>query len=627
MSFSSSLRAEKMGISGRHDLDQLWSRAREIFDPAGFDAIVLLESEGVSLMEKGDLKRKIHRVVWISTGVAIHEHADLRIPYNSNGSSMKVLKLRTWRGGRWWPDEKKISDTAVVETVPHALALADDYSTVRETMLLHDGIELPCILETEYEITGAGEANDGCDGLFIFARRDPVVMSAFSLDLPPGAGVRFATGNGTGDPEIAALEGGGKRYRWMMEDPGRLSASLDEDHTSYAPYLAWSTWKDWKALASKIMDSFNGAADPGASLADTAAARARYEPGTLSKMRKIASLVDEFTTNIAYDAKLWSFSPRPAVRTYETAYGHSLDRAVLAASLMRSIGIEAWPFYRSAGTGDIDMTVPGLSRFGDIMLIAGEGEVTAVYDPSTGRVTGRTGILTGRTVFMCGEDGDTPSRFKPVHAGKTGLFELTLTIDAGMDKEAKGKGYLNASNILSPYDDMAGLGGQAPSYLGRLAGAVLPGAETESYDIELFSEHAVKIGFDFSGGVSEAGDGGRVSLIAGEPEGGIFSFLGRDVHLYQEKRESPVCLPSGMVQKISLVIETVGREVIYIPEEVSMENEAGSFLLTVRNEEGRLIVDRTLSIDIKTVPASMWPRLRTLLLEWTDQANRTVILK
>ena len=123
---SSGLLAESMGISSGHDLDKLWAKAKDQFDLKSQDAVLLLESRNVEVLENGDLATRIHRVVWIGTGTGIRGYADLRVPYNLSVSKIKVIKLRTWRDDRWWPDQSEISPTAVVETVPHALALADD---------------------------------------------------------------------------------------------------------------------------------------------------------------------------------------------------------------------------------------------------------------------------------------------------------------------------------------------------------------------------------------------------------------------------------------------------------------------------------------------------------------------
>ena len=127
--------AASMGVSDGHDLDGLWKQAQKRFDLSRHDAVLLLEGRYVSIRENGDMRTRIHRVVWIGTEVGIDHHADLRVPWNSAESTLRVIALRTWRDKAWWPDESEVSETAVVETLPFALAQAADYAALRETML------------------------------------------------------------------------------------------------------------------------------------------------------------------------------------------------------------------------------------------------------------------------------------------------------------------------------------------------------------------------------------------------------------------------------------------------------------------------------------------------------------
>ena len=184
--YASILPAASMGSSNGHDLDALLDRARETCDFSEEDAVILLESRSVSIGDDGMMKTRVHSVVWIGTGTATHEYADLRIPWNSSFSRLDVVRLRTWREGMWYPSESEVSETAVVETLPYAVARADDYTAMRETMLLHDGIEPPCVIETVFEITEKEGLSGGDDGLWIFQRDDRAMSVEFMLEVPVG---------------------------------------------------------------------------------------------------------------------------------------------------------------------------------------------------------------------------------------------------------------------------------------------------------------------------------------------------------------------------------------------------------------------------------------------------------
>jgi hypothetical protein len=617
------LYAGSMGTSGGHDLDRLWSRAQERFDPSTHDAILLLENRHVTILPNGGKRTKIHRVVWIGTGVVVRTHADLRIAHNTATSTLSVTALRTWRDDRWWPDETAIKPSAVVETLPFALALADDYTAMRETMLLHDGVELPCIMETTYEIEERGGARDGADGLWVFPQRDPAALVEFRLSIPPEVSFAFHSGNGA--PEPITTSDAGQTVTWTMEDIGPVGSPSITDPASYAPYVVWSTWKDWKTLGDKIVSSFDDAAILGEALADTLAARLAHEPSALSKARAIVAFVDESTRSIHYDARFWSFSPRAASRTWETAYGHGFDRAVLATALFREAGLDAEPVYRSTGSSGIDIDIPGLSRFDDIGVWVSGERFAGFYDPADGHLTDGPWPLPGRVVWRPRSESK-PSMQEGVE-DPASRFDLVITLEPAEDGGWSGNGFLRADGRFSPHGDMVGLGGEALSRIGEIAESVLTGATVEGFNPEVFEPDQVTVGFDITAKAGEPDDHGRTSITIGEPAGGIMAHLPSDVRLYHENRGSPVTLPGRMAQRIRLRLKTGDREIIYLPQSRVFENEVGRYTLSTKNKDGWVTIDREITVGVAAIPAEAWPGLRELLLEETDAAGGTLLME
>ena len=621
------LNAASMGVSGGHDLDALWSRAKKRFDPSSHDALVLLESRHVTVLANGDTRTKVHRVVWIGTAMGIRDHADLRIPYNSATATMTVTALRTWRNDKWWPDESAIGPTAVVETLPFALATADDYTTMRETMLLHDGVEIPCIMETAYEIEERGGGQGGIDGLWVFSQNDPSALVEFMLTVPQGVDVTFVSRNGAPDPGVVRDAGGTATYTWQMVEIDRLGSPRVTDPAAYAPYVSWSTWQSWDALGRRIVSSFNEAAVLDDTLADTLAARLEHAPSPPSKAREIASFVDECTRSIHYDTRFWSFSPRPAPRTRETAYGHGLDRAVLAAALFRQAGLGADPVYRSIGPGGIDGEVPGLSRFESAgVWVHGDG-LDAFYDPVEGTLTDGPLPLHGRVVWEPATESEPQSRPDAGGAERHSRFELILSLEPGEDGRWKGHGYLGAGGRFSPHGDMAGLDGEALAFVGKVASSVLTGAIVTGYNPEVFQRDLVTVGFEFEIEALKPDAQGRIGVAIGDPAGGIMTQLPPDVHLYDERRGSPVHLGGKMTQCITLRLKTGEREIVYSPEGRETTNRIGRSALNIEKADGWVVIRRELTLDPSIVLPKDWPGLRTLLLEEDDAAGRMILMK
>jgi hypothetical protein len=615
-----------MGESRGHDLDGLWSAARKNFDTSSEDAVLLLESRSVSFPGGNVRRTTVHRVVWIATEVGIEDYADLRIPYNSATSSMKVKALRTWRDGKWWPDETEISPTAVVETLPFALARADDYTTMRETMLLHDGVELPCIMETVYEIEERLEEGAGSDGIWVFPQRDPAVLVELILSIPEETILHYLPGNGAPEPQITGDGPAAVTRRWKMENVRPLGFPLIADPAAYAPYVSWSTWHDWEMLGMAITTSFNQSVVLADAITDTLISTLDRALSPADMARRVAGLVNRYTRAIHYDSRFWPLSPRPAPRTWETAYGHALDRAVLAAALMKGAGFEVEPILRSKGFGGMDTEVPGLSRFEEIaLLVAGNG-FEAFYDPSAGSLhEGRQRIF-GRTVWRPASEASPPMRPSGNGPGPVSSIALSVTIEPDGSGNWKGTGYLDAGGVFCPREGMSGTGGGALEHIQGIAARMIGGIEVNSFDPEMFTPGRVKAGFAFELKSPEPDALGRMRFTVGDPDGGVITHLPPDVHLYGEHRSSPVILPGMMEQRLEIRLRTGGKEVTYLPESRNLENGAGRFALSTENKDGWVMMERSLKLEQWIVKSEDWPDLRILLLGEKDPASRVIIL-
>ena len=615
--------AETMGTSRGHDLDALWSQAQKEFDLSAHDAILLLESRHETILEGGGKRTVVHRVVWIGTPPGLRDHADLRIPWNSAFSTFKVHILRTWRDGRWWPDESKVSPTAVVETLPGAIASADDYTTMRETMLLHDGVELPCIMETAYEIEEQPGAT-GYDGFFVMQRRDPAALVELKINVPGEISLQLKGYNGAPVPD----EAGGDRkaiHIVTMENLERLGSPRIADPAIYAPCVSWSTWGNWAEIKDAVMSSFDEAAVLGPKLTDLIKEPLKHEPSEAARARKVTELVNEYTRSIHYDSRFWSFSHRLASRTYETAYGHALDRAVLAAAMFRGAGLTAEPVFVSSGPSGADSDIPGLSRFGEIRVCVHTETFRAIYDPAEGILSEGPRAIYGRTAWKPASD-DAPWSYPPPD-GAASSYNISLTFEPDGNGGWKGTGYIDADGVFCPYADMAGLGGEMKAAISGIASSVFTGAEVTGYNPEVFEKTHVAAGFGFTLKESKPDDHDRKSLTIGNPHGGVAEVLPADIHLYHAQRTSPVMLPGAMSQTVRIRIKACKKSLLHLPEARTIQNEAGKFAISVEMQDGWVTIERKLTIiGGKVVPES-WPHLRALLLEAEDQAGRMVLIK
>jgi hypothetical protein len=613
-----------MDITGSHDIGELMALAEQTYDLSRMDAVLLLESESVEVAGDGATATTVHRIAWFNSELGSELYADLRVPYDTENETLEVLALRTWRDQTWWPDESEISPTAVVETTPHALASADDYLHIFEMMLLHDGVEIPCIVETMYRIVENSSGPGGADGMWIFAKADPAVRSVFTLTAREGEG-KYYLGNAAPEPErivnrAADLEG----YVWTMDLVDRLSRPLIDDPLVYAPYVIWSTWEGWDDLAQAYYGPFKDTMVLNQTITDTLAERLEREPNDFAKVQVVADYVDETTRSIRYDDSYWIYSPRPAARTWETAYGHRTDRAVLAAALFAEADLKAEPIFVTPSPRKIHLDVPSLAWFENVSLVVSGEDLWTLYDPASGSLTHADPSYAGRTYWLPGVESK-PQVYTEESSGP-GNLEVMLTIEAG-DEEWTGTGYFEASGNLSPFGRMVGLSGQSKRHIGGVLGGVFEGADVSDYNFIEFVRPSVAAGFSFIFQPEEPDDMERIRIEIGDPTGGIMDNLPAGVHAYSEDRDSPVIAVGPMSQKILVRVRAEDYELYHLPDEANIITEVGEFMLSVTEDDEWVTVTRELKLSTGSVPADQWPALRQLLLEEQDPENRTVLLK
>ncbi len=612
---TSSLAAE-MGVSGGHDLDDLWARAQAELDLSGEDAVLLLESLQVTLGADGTLATRVHRVVWIGSSVGIRSYADLRVPWNTATSQLDVEILRTWRDGHWWPDAETISETAVVHTLPYAVNRAADYTAMRETMLLHDGVELPCIMETAYTITETGLP--GADGEFVMPRRDFSTLTELQVTVPAAVALHYEMLNGVTESVVEENEGAVTTF-WRMENLRPLLTPPTDAPAAYEPAVIWSTWSEWTALRDHWRTAFDEAAVLDEALTDSLQTWVEHAPSYWSRLQAVTDQVNRHVRGVHYPDRFWKFTPRSAVRTWDTAYGHPLDRAVLTAALLRAAGYEVTPVFVGTGHSLVGPEIARLNGMGDLYLSI-KGDPAGLYDPDLGSLSGQAPLI-GLPIWR------TDQFFEPFLGNSQWLnrLEVTMTLEPGDDDHWQGSGQFHAAGIFCPQGDMAGMDDGAHDYLAGVVGGVIDGANLERTNPEIFHQHQVIFGFGVDVEKPEPEASGRTRLIVGVPGHGLASRVG-NIHLYEDVRKSPVMLAGPMEQLVKVRLNVGEADVAHLPESVSLVNDAGEFTVTSTKKDGWITVERVLKLTADSYPAEMWPQLRALLLEDADPANGVILL-
>ena len=618
----STARAQR-SVFGKHDISTLLATAEKTFNLHEEDAVLLFDHQESHWLPDGCLVRHIHRIIWINTNVGMRRYGDHRIPYDDAHCTLKVVTVRTWRDDQWW----ETGPTGIVNTLPRALNHAYDYTNMREMMLLHNGIEGPCILEIAYSIEDREPFRRGAEGLWTFARDEPAVQSWFTLGLPTGQPLHVSVSEGVPEAEKKTdRERGLDVYSWKMGPINAIPRPRTDDPAAHVPHIAWSTWDSWEDYGDYLGRVFTSAMtidEPLGKCLDSLMEDARTDG---EKADLIAGFIDDRTSFVRYPERYWRSNPREAARTYATAYGHRLDRAVLASALFREAGLRADPVFLGRGYDAVDEGIPTLARMAGISVAVSGENLEAYYEPSSSTISNGVSRIYGRTAWFPVR-GDRPG-VNPNSENELSTIDVRLSLS--YDKKAEkftGTGYYYADKGLSGYDRMVGLAGEAKTFLNSVVSGLLDGAKVVGFNPSRLDRLGVVMGFELELKKPEPDDLGRLRLILEEPSGGIFDQLPDDVHLYHQERSSPVQMVSLMKQRVQLRLDLSGLDVVYCPSGHTMENDAGRFSVTVDRVEDCITITREIELTQSLYRPEEWPALRALLLADRHERNQTLLVK
>lgn len=624
--------------NGEQNIDELIQQAGAEFDIEETDAVVLYQSERYVWQTDKRLVHEFHRIMYLNSAWAVSHYADSRIPFDSENSTFKVKALRTWRDDQWWETDS----TGMVETLPGQLRICYDYVNLREMVLMHDGIEIPCVVELAYEIEDKKTFRNGAWGVHSFSADIPVVFSELMIDMPKG---RKLNHHSTGEVvELPAKiikhesENPGvsndlttfdtfDRYVFSINFPDQLPLDYSDNQVQYLPHVTWSTYRNWSNLGSHLRKTFERSMRLSEALKDSVKEITEESFSVNQTAKKISSFVERHISHVNYPNHFWIEEPRDASRTFETAYGHSLDRSVLAAALFEEAGFMIFPIMRGLGCHDINEGVPALDKMTDIgVWISSADEVEAYFDPASCRLSNGLSPIFGKTVWIPGS-GDEPTINWRGDANLSNLvIKLKLEFEEKNDRWM-GKGFYRAEQGFCPYDKMEGLEKQSQLHLKSVIASILGDIELKQYNFTTFSRFNITAGFSFVLDPGEEDRFGRHALRIDQPKGGALDMLNTALEFHRRTIDLPVLINGIMHEEIEISIEIDEEHIISLPDDQLIENDLMKFAVESDVKPEKTVVSRVFDLKMVKVSPDSWSEFRDAILSFENEKNEKILFK
>lgn len=615
--------------------------------PAEVPAVVLLDETYREIQPDGR-QVDVHRYAVRILNRAGRDEADGGVGYTEKHEKVESASAWLLRGGKevrppekrdWTDVSMKGGGTVSTELRAKGISYSD---------LALDGD----VFGYEARVSGRVEF---ADALRLWESRLPVLLSRFSLKLPPGWRLESKL-DGPRAGVIDCREANGL-WSWTlvdqayrpdepsMADQGRLDARLYlqlRPPAGAAPWLAkfdsWTALRDW---AEQLQV---GQCDSGPALAATARELTAGCTDPLDKMRALSRYVQGLRY-VAIDRDLSTGGgcrPRKASEVHSRGWGDCKDKANLLRALLREAGIESFmTIARTGGGRELNEAWPSAAQFNHAILAirvdAGVQLPAVVESTPFGRVLFFD--ATNNDVLL----GDLPtplqgSKVFVLAPGSVGLLTLpNLPLESCHVLDRRVKLTLEPSGAISGECDYGGPAAAGAYYRYRVR-------TTAAKD--LLKQVSSRIGETVRGAVvsdfaphddPETGDC-RFSYRFAAPRfaqlmpGGLMvvklDVLSRDgapAFPALERRLPVELMPRLHRDEVTLALPS-GVVPEELPDNCSLNSDYGSYESRYEAKSGMIVVHRTLRIEERTVPVAEYAALRKFFQDVAKADHASVVL-
>lgn len=529
--------------------------------------------------------------VLIQSDRALRAFADPRITYNKDFESIKIIHARTV-----CPDGRVVGvpEYSRNEVSPRSTAGWPGFASIRQMVISFGGIEPGAVLELEWERTTAA-------GM----RRYLEVDARLNEDYPTLSRVI----------RHPRLEG---PKTWT-----NLAASRGEPQSipwrERCDVFSISTCPDRGRWIASVLEPIEDSAKAYGAVSSIAEEWADGKSDALDKAYEIQDRLSGRFNFVDVPGAWTAEALRPVGAILSSNYGSGREAAALLLGLFRGAGLNAEPFFATAGPACGDV-FSAISEFGVCLQADGE---TTYWHASEGRIRD-PGAWGGRERFpdrsAAGSEGAASGRFRfPDDSGLnvSGTVDLKRdgTWTAGLDIKAKG--------LFVPA--RLGTDMQKRSAVASIVKRVLPDAALERYTIKTLSDTTFALSAEVkSKSALKKVDG--ASFFTFPKRGPWTESIG--IPLNRSSRRTALRIAGPFEQTIDLVISLPkDTAVASLPSQIerSLKGlcEIGQ---SVSTEDDRVRFRRTVAVRLRDAAPESYSSLREGLSALRTDRARTLIL-
>ncbi len=582
------------------------------------DVLVLSEKTAFTLHPDGRVEKSVSLREKMLTYQGMDDAGDPYVAFHKDLQDLSVTRCRTYTVEGLTVDAKPNSFN---ERTPFALEKAPAYAGWREMVITKVGLDLNAVVELDYTVADRKPWRRFFEGVVVLQNDRPALVREVSLTVPEGMGFHARLFGAEAAPSVTRT-GGAETTTWTLSNvpavpPGELHHGAD----GFLPTLVFSTCPDWghqNSILSRLVEKAAASSSP--ALDAKVDELLKNVQGGFERALKLHAYVAESINDVRWPLAAFDHAPRTAADTFDTGYGHALDKAVLLQSMMNRAGLQtAIALGYPAVPGGLDPSlVPSLALLEKPILRVEMGQNPLWLDPSAPLSESSQKQLAGlKGLPLVAGIGELHTLDYP---GED-ILGVELDVRVAKDLSLSGEGSALFSGRYSPYYAVQGSADGQKAVLSALLSSVLPGAEVAKFDVVRLEPGQVVIKTTFTAPSPSAS--GAKALALGVPKP---SLLAGFANSHVSRRSLPTVLPHAGREHVTVNLTLPeGLRPLYVPASTKIENRAGSLHRSFQRSEKGLVFDWKAEIGGSVVAPDVYGDWKALFSAAQNPSGRTVV--
>ena len=306
--------------------------------------------------------------------------ANLEIVFDPTYERLTIHKVAVLRAGKWLDKLETASVRTLQREQDLEYRLFDGAVTVS---IVLDDVRVGDIVAHAFTVTGSNPVfGDARFGRMDLQWSSPVHRQYARLVVPDGTRVRI-------EPEASAVqaaitERGGLR-EYVVDRTGVAPLVVESGAPAwYDPYprLSWTSYPDWGAVSRWAEPLYRAAKRPDSSLVGEIERIRREAQGQPDQLLEALRFVQREVRYLGVEIGEGSHAPSDPALVLQRRFGDCKDKALLLVTMLRALGIDAWPALVSTRRDALDASLPSPFAFDHVIVHARLGDQRYWLDPT-----------------------------------------------------------------------------------------------------------------------------------------------------------------------------------------------------------------------------------------------------